>query len=506
MALLALAHAAFSILQYHAFGNGNPLVSVLSSNPDVRSLAGFPFEWFGLVTLIVVLTMAATSHDFWLSALGPAVWKALHMSVYVAYAALLAHVSLGLLQVERHPFFSIVFGSLAVATVAVHVVAARREAPRDRPVPAREGWVDLCAAAEIPDGRAKIGMVGRERVAVFRYDGKLSAVSNVCRHQNGPLGEGRIVDGCITCPWHGYQYRPDSGTSPPPFNDKIPTYDLSLIDGRVLVRERANPPGTRVEPLPIASSAAAEEGHEFYVGYLPKAPAGTGRFVGNAVVTILVLAAALQSGFALAQRSYDPSRFEFGTLTTIEGTVRTHPYPMLEVDHPASANGSVSRYLLAAAGKHGAQAVTEGQDGQRRRLRGTLAYRDNLTLLEIAGSEPGSAGPPPQVEPALKDHGKFDLAGEIVDSKCYLGVMNPGRGKTHRGCAARCLAGGLTPLFVVKDEHGAPLEMVLLTDRGEPFPDVGRLAGKPIRLAGRILSQGDLWVLQAAPSTVRDRP
>ena len=56
-----------------------------------------------------------------------------------------------------------------------------------------------------------------ERVAIFKYDGKISAVSNVCQHQNGPLGEGKILDGCITCPWHGYQYLPETGASPPPF-------------------------------------------------------------------------------------------------------------------------------------------------------------------------------------------------------------------------------------------------------------------------------------------------
>ncbi len=35
---------------------------------------------------------------------------------------------------------------------------------------------------------------------------KFPPISNVCQHQNGPLGEGEIIDGCITCPWHGFQY------------------------------------------------------------------------------------------------------------------------------------------------------------------------------------------------------------------------------------------------------------------------------------------------------------
>jgi nitrite reductase/ring-hydroxylating ferredoxin subunit len=88
--------------------------------------------------------------------------------------------------------------------------------------------VDVCAVDEIPENRAKIGLVAGERVAVFRYQGMISAVSNVCRHQNGPLGEGKIIDGCITCPWHGYQYRPDTGSSPPPYTDTIPTFRVRV--------------------------------------------------------------------------------------------------------------------------------------------------------------------------------------------------------------------------------------------------------------------------------------
>jgi nitrite reductase/ring-hydroxylating ferredoxin subunit len=94
-----------------------------------------------------------------------------------------------------------------------------------------------------------------ERVAVFRYDGKVSAISNVCQHQNGPLGEGKIVDGCVTCPWHGYQYLPESGASPPPFTERVPTFRVRLEGDRVLVHPRPNPAGTRVEPARIAEPA-----------------------------------------------------------------------------------------------------------------------------------------------------------------------------------------------------------------------------------------------------------
>jgi len=91
-----------------------------------------------------------------------------------------------------------------------------------------------------------------ERVAIFRYDGKLSAVSNVCAHQNGPLGEGRVIDGCVTCPWHGFQYRPEDGCAPAPFTEKIATYRLALEGDTIMLDPRPLAPGTFVEPVRIA--------------------------------------------------------------------------------------------------------------------------------------------------------------------------------------------------------------------------------------------------------------
>jgi nitrite reductase/ring-hydroxylating ferredoxin subunit len=88
-------------------------------------------------------------------------------------------------------------------------------------------------------------------VAIYRYDGRISAVSNVCQHQNGPLGEGKIVDGCITCPWHGYQYVPETGASPPPFTERIPTFNVRVDEGQVYIDPTPNPPGTRTEPALI---------------------------------------------------------------------------------------------------------------------------------------------------------------------------------------------------------------------------------------------------------------
>jgi len=257
MFLCALVHAALSIVQLHAMGNVHPLVSLLSSNTRFDSLAEFPFQLLGLAALIVLFLMAATSHDFWLSNLTAPVWKSLHMLVYVAYGLLVLHVTLGVLQSETNPFLAGLLGLGFGWIAGIHLIAGFRERSGDAEIQAEalDGWLRVCSVDEIPDRRARIVSVSGERVAIFRYDGKISAVSNVCQHQNGPLGEGRVVDGCITCPWHGYQYVPDTGASPPPFNEKVPTFNVRLRKGQVYLDPRPNAPGTRAEPAAIGEEA-----------------------------------------------------------------------------------------------------------------------------------------------------------------------------------------------------------------------------------------------------------
>ena len=260
MFLVALVHGVFSIIQFHALGDISPLVSLFVSNMRYDSLAQFPFQALGFAALLILFVMAATSHDFWLHNLSAPAWKRIHMLVYLAYALLVAHVVLGALQADRSIVLAALLGVGLVLVTTFHLMAGAKERAVDRAVAGaeRDGFVEVCAVDNIPEKRAKVVSLGTERVAVFRYDGKVSAISNVCRHQNGPLGEGRIIDGCVTCPWHGYQYSPDTGASPPPFADKVPTYQTKVIDGKVLIHPCAHPPGTRLEPSLIERVAAGE--------------------------------------------------------------------------------------------------------------------------------------------------------------------------------------------------------------------------------------------------------
>lgn len=251
MFIAALIHGGVSIFQFQALGNVNPFYSLFTSNMDYDSLVNFPFQVLGFFGLLILLFMAVTSHDFWLKNLSPKVWKSLHMLVYLAYALLIMHVFLGHFQQDTS---SLTIGLLSLGfafITTLHIVAGFKEVKIDKQKhkTLKDDWEFVCNIDEIDTSRAKIFTVVNERVAIFKYDGKLSAIHNVCKHQGGPLGEGKVVDGCVTCPWHGYQYLPANGQSPPPFTEKVATYKLKVIKNAVYIYLKALEEGTPVEPV-----------------------------------------------------------------------------------------------------------------------------------------------------------------------------------------------------------------------------------------------------------------
>ncbi|MEM7363916.1 MAG: Rieske 2Fe-2S domain-containing protein [Pseudomonadota bacterium] len=246
MFLVALTHGILAMIWYHGFGVIAPLTSIFSSPGTYTSLADVPFQPFGVAALAILFLMAATSHDFWNTNLGPVVWKSLHMSVYVAYLLLVIHIAAGALQEPATGFPAWLLTGSVVLVLGLHVSAGI--VSREKPIETHTGndWIDVGSWQDIENDRALVVSIGSgERVAVFRYDQtRIAAVGNVCKHQGGPLGEGKVIDGCITCPWHGYQYRPEDGCSPPPYDETIATYRTRVEGDRVLLDPNPLPDGT----------------------------------------------------------------------------------------------------------------------------------------------------------------------------------------------------------------------------------------------------------------------
>jgi hypothetical protein len=235
---------------------------------------------------------------------------------------------------------------------------------------------------------------------------------------------------------------------------------------------------------------------EFYIGYAPRSPRRIARAIFHAVVGLNVLAATVALALLLAQQPFARSTFEYQEYREFTGELELKPYPALLVGRPGSKE--YSRYLLVAPGKHGADAEVRRLAGKAVRLRGSLIYRDGHTMVELVPGSVQVVKDGPTAVP-VATLGDVTVTGEIVDSKCYLGVMNPGRTKAHRDCAARCISGGIPPAFVTADGF-----YLLLGGDGRPVQhEVLDWVGETIEVTGTVQRSGETLILQAEPSSFR---
>ena len=243
--LVAAMHLVVAIGFYGGFGVTNPLLALLSGRYRNADTFGIPFEFYGFAAFVIFFLMAATSHDFWLHNLGPRAWKWLHMLVYIAYALVVMHVAFGVMQGQTSLTIALIVTAGALTICALHLVAGFRQVVREPKAFVGEGWVDAGVLSDIPDTRARVVRThNNQEIAVFRRGDTAHAVTNRCIHQGGPLGEGQVIDGCVTCPWHGYQFDAGTGCSPPPFTDRVRTYDVRIENGRVLVNPEPKSKGS----------------------------------------------------------------------------------------------------------------------------------------------------------------------------------------------------------------------------------------------------------------------
>jgi len=233
---------------------------------------------------------------------------------------------------------------------------------------------------------------------------------------------------------------------------------------------------------------------DFYIGYLPKAPGSLGRW------TIRIAAALVLSGLAVGavlifgQPPYAHSRFEYGVYRDYSGVIEEWPDPILR-----TTNAS---FLLVAPGKHGLSGPVAGLQGKTVSLRGALIEQGQDRMLEVL---PESLHETAHVSlrnaSELTELGSVRLRGEIVDSKCYLGVMNPGNGKVHRDCAARCISGGAPPAFVAQDAAGETQVLLLVGSDGRALnKEILSFVAEPLEISGKLVRSGSNLALKAEPA------
>lgn len=258
--------------------------------------------------------------------------------------------------------------------------------------------------------------------------------------------------------------------------------------------------------------------NEFYIGWMAAAPDGFAKHVRRVVVALVILVIAVAILLGLRQRKFSTASFEFGQLTEVKGVFQQFPVPSLKVISKQDVSGHTSFITmpLVGYGKFGADGVIAELEkeknmllaGKEITLKGTLLYSDGKTLLQIDKND----NPLVRVNsidtkinvPEIKELGTVRLTGEVLDPKCYFGVMKPGHGKPHRDCAIRCIAGGMSPVFWVRNERGEAHYYLLLDENGKKLnEELKDHIAEPVSLEARAVQYDDWIILYTNKKSVK---
>jgi len=237
---------------------------------------------------------------------------------------------------------------------------------------------------------------------------------------------------------------------------------------------------------------------EFYVGYAKDAPPGLNRFRGWVVVFLFGFGVVAASLLAMGLSPAEPGTFEFGVRKAFEGRILETPLPLLRT---VSDEGVVRHHLLVGAGKHGLPDFARGHHGEWVRFKGSRIQAGRLAMIELNSPESFQVlGGAQETRPEVRDVdlGEVLLEGELVDTKCWAGVMRPATGKVHRSCAVVCLRGGVPPGLLVRDATGSGVVVLLTGREGRPLVLDARLAARSLRVAGRLVFLGEVPRLEVA--------
>ena len=254
----------------------------------------------------------------------------------------------------------------------------------------------------------------------------------------------------------------------------------------------------------------------FFIGWSNKTPSGYVKKTRLFVLSIIPIILLAAFAFINSQKPVNNAAFEFGTLTAVEGTLIKKPVPMLRMNMGNDLSGTpvFQHLLLVDVMKFGAEkAIGEMEKvaghslyGRAVKLNGTLIYYNGKTVLEL--TEGGSAfiglsGQKAYADLAKEDKGTAKLRGEIVDTKCFFGVMKPGNGKTHKSCAVRCLSGGIPAILATENKDGQQDYYIILGEDGQSINmDLLDFTADHIQLTGKVERMEDWNILYTSAGKI----
>ncbi len=247
---------------------------------------------------------------------------------------------------------------------------------------------------------------------------------------------------------------------------------------------------------------------EMFIGWAP-APRADRRFLLGALPLALAGIGGLAGALAMGLEDPGAGAWLSGATHEITGRLIMRPYPMIEIAD-ADAPYGLRTALLVAVGKCTSGLKLADYEGAIVRAAGVLIERRGRQMLEVPLTlgdwlsipQPDIALAPPPTQ--TESMGRARLKGAIMDSKCFFGVMRPGRGKTHKACAALCIRGGIPPSFWVRMTDGKEGVLLMTDASGGPLgEDILPFVADPVEAEGEIVRVGDLLQFRADASDYR---
>ncbi len=257
----------------------------------------------------------------------------------------------------------------------------------------------------------------------------------------------------------------------------------------------------------------SEKDTPFFVGYL-RMPRKLTTFFLILIPVLFGIGMGTALGLVGVQDPPGTGRF-IGGYKVLTGILQNSPYPVLftlpDAEHPQGR-----AIPLTGPGKVGALSkAAKALDGQMVDVGGIYVARGGYEIFQVGGkvkirtTEREDLTPEDMAfkVPAAEPIGAYTLAGEIVDSKCYLGAMRPGIGKVHMACANFCIHGGIPPLFVTyHTDKGAEgdVSIFLMADPDGNAIDPSLLdyTSLGVALQGDVIRQGPLYIMKVRPDGV----
>lgn len=260
------------------------------------------------------------------------------------------------------------------------------------------------------------------------------------------------------------------------------------------------------------------EPEEFYIGYQPKAGREYKKFIRLVIFALMVVSYFAVSFLVSNQRGFSNGKYDINQFTELEGTLMLEPFAAIKTFYGKDIYGNpiVKTIPLVNYGKFGADPILQNIEQQHKtdlpnlwvKIRGKLIFNHGVVLMELSEKEKSILTVSPISKeqqksiaaPIIADMDSVTLTGQIIDPKCYFGVMKPGEGKPHSDCAIRCIAGGIQPLLMIKNQNGEETYFILRDEHLDPVNEkVIPYVGIPVTITGQLTKADDWFVLKINP-------